>query len=55
MYEVNHIEAINSTLKAINTSLERLGFNGAVEGLAVAVRDVGSEISNAIHSLAHAV
>ena len=47
MYEENHFEAINSTLKSLNTSLERIGFNGAmvrdgyggIEGLTIAIRE----------------
>ena len=53
---------LNESLRAINTSLERLGFNGpvvrdfgAVEGLTVAVNRAGSEISDAILNLSRAI
>ena len=53
---------LNESLRAINTSLERLGFNGAVvrdsgavEGLTVAVNRAGSKISDAIRDLSRAI
>ena len=53
---------LNRSLRAINISLERLGFNGAmvrdfgaIEGLTLAIQRAGSKISDAILDLSRAI